>query len=147
MTDETNIIRIYYPNGNAMISLEKFFPCSQKDLKKLNKWIDMDWQNSELLHIQVDMFFRNSIQRLDEMMKSLVNQYGKNMEERAYYRDRVECGTYTNGIPLTPKQRADYKKLFTEYQRKAKANERDFERCKKAKEWFKKQVGDSEDVK
>lgn len=61
------IITIRYRYGQMTIILGNFFPCSQKDLKKLLKIIELDEDHKDELIEQITTWIRNRISYLDKL--------------------------------------------------------------------------------
>lgn len=69
------IITIRYRHGEMTIRLEEFFPSSQKDLKKLLKVIELDWDHKDELIEQATTWIGEHIQRYEQMAKEYANKY------------------------------------------------------------------------
>lgn len=52
---------IKYDNGEMLIHMNAFFPCSQSRLNKLLKVIELDWQHETELKEKLKVYFQNKI--------------------------------------------------------------------------------------
>lgn len=59
-------LKIRYRYGQMTIILENFFPSSQKDLKKLLKVIELDWDHKDELIEQITTWIKHRISYLDD---------------------------------------------------------------------------------
>lgn len=69
------MIEIIYPSGYMTISLDKFFPASSDNLKKLIKIIDMDWQHKDQIIQDIVTWINREIKNSEDTAKAYANKY------------------------------------------------------------------------
>jgi chromosome segregation ATPase len=68
-------IEIKYTNGQMTINLDKFFPSTQKDCKKLLAVIDLDWTHRDELIQSILNWMENEQKECDDYSKEYANKY------------------------------------------------------------------------
>ena len=122
-------------HGKMNIYMNYFFPCSQKQFKKLLKIIDLDWQHKEELHEKLKVHFQNRIAELVELRKENGKKYFDFKQKAADTQQMIESRKHPNGVWLTKEElkqaqedlkeyKATYKKALSDANSNLKFKER-----------------------
>lgn len=144
------LLKIRYRHGEMTIILENFFPSSQKDLKKLLKVIELDWDHEDELIEQATTWISEHIQMYEQMEKECANRYvdirpraiefGEKVQGMESYLDSIAAWKKT---PKYKKLKERFKESNAEY-RRLKNDERsyhsDFTKYHRKKEGLQKNL-------
>ena len=68
-------IQIKYTNGQMTINLDKFFPSTQKDCKKVLAVINLDWQHQDELIQSILDWMKDEQKECDDYAREYANKY------------------------------------------------------------------------
>lgn len=125
-------------NGEMLIHLDYFFPCSQVRFKKLLKIIELDWQHREELKENLKVHFQKRISDLTALWKENSKKYYDNREKAASTKAIIENRKHPNGLPLSKDELKEAKVDFKTYTAAYKQALLDVKRNKRFKERFEK---------
>jgi len=116
------ILKIRYRHGEMTIILENFFPSSQKNLKKLLKVIELDWDHKDELIEQITTWISEHVQMYEQMAKEYANKYvdirpkalemGEKVQKMESYLDSIAAWKKT---PEDKKLKERFKESNAEY--------------------------------
>lgn len=96
-----NDIKIKWQNGKAVIHLDGFFPCSQKQFIKLLKIIDLDHENKEKILEKLKVYFQKRIDENNSNFESYGKEYWHYRQLASDARNAVETRKHPNGVYLS----------------------------------------------
>ena len=127
-----------YGNGEMLIHLDYFFPCSHVRFNKLLKIIELDWQHEAELKENLKVHFQKRIADLTALWKENSKHYYDNKEKAASTKAIIDSRKHPNGLPLSKDElkeaRADFRAYTAAYKQAlsdAKSNKRFKERFEK----------------
>lgn len=129
-------LHIQWSTGSMTIYMPAFFPCTAGKFSKLKKLIALDVEHAEVLHEQMQTFFRERISECEEVFQREGKAYWHNRDKSADYEQQLENGKTPIGLPLTKEQKKDWKKYAKDFAASARACKRNALQAKKQKEWF-----------
>lgn len=105
------LLKIRYRHGEMTIRLEEFFPSSQKDLKKLLKVIELDWDHKDELIEQATTWVSEHIQMYEQMAKEYANKYVDVRTKVKEFEEKVQRGKSYLDSHAAWKKTPEYKQL------------------------------------
>lgn len=126
--DELNITT---PGGHMVIHLDRFFPCSQKDLKKLLKVVSIDWEHAEehIKHIETHVQKRID---LEEQIRTKSGKVYLDLHQRVVdTQTLVETRKFPSGVTLTKEEWKHQKEFLKQLQRQEKSELKLFNTCER----------------
>ena len=136
------IVEITYNGGHGHMTIvvAKFFPTSKVRIDKLKKVIDLDWEHSEQIWVDIRERLKELIPELEADKQKEAHTFHHYNEEVAWLKNRLKDKTSPQGVKLTKEQLEEYrekKKRFGEIARNAKS---DFNRIQRQIEQVKQNL-------
>lgn len=116
---ETLNITLNDGKGRINIFLDKFFPCTKKDFKKLLSIISLDWQYEHELREKLKVYFQEKKAEHENMKKHSAKMHLENRQLEADSKEMITTRKRSNGIPLSKDELAEEKEKLGKYKRYA----------------------------
>lgn len=101
--------------GRMQIFLDKFFPSTKKDLKKLLSIISLDWEHETELKEDLKVYFQEKIAEHEKAKMYSVKMHLQNKQLEADMEEIVTTRKRPNGVPLSKDELEREKKKLKEY--------------------------------
>lgn len=133
-----NDLKIVYNNGNGKMTvhLDVFFPTTQKQFKKLLDVIALDIDNQTELKKQLQDYFQNRMDGLDELYIKSCNEYVKFRQNVAELTELIESLKHPNGVRASDQEIASAKKELDRFTNYSKTAHKDMTEATKRKKQF-----------
>lgn len=105
-------LNITWDNGKGRMSifLDKFFPSTKKDLKKLLSIISLDWQHEDELKDKLKVYFQDKKAEHEKAKKYSAKMHLENRQLEADSKEMVTTRKRPNGVSLSKDELAEEKK-------------------------------------
>lgn len=125
-----------------IIYVDTFFPCSQKQFRKLFKIINQfsHLNNVQEMTKQLKEHFTEQINSLDARRKGESAGYWNRRQQYVDYGNIIESGKHPNGVKLTKEELKDFKEKYRTAKSWAHSFEMDFKRHTRQLEAYKKNL-------
>lgn len=123
--------------GRMQISLDKFFPCTKKDLKKLLKIISLlEWEHELELKENLRVYFQEQKAAHEAAKKESARQHLEHKQREADTRELVTTRKRPNGVPLSKDELKEEKNKMGNYKRCASIHLSDYKQHEKSEKQF-----------
>lgn len=112
-------IRWDYGRGNMVIILDKFFPTTKKNLKKLLSVIALDWEHESELKEKLKVYFQEKQQEHETGKKKSARQHLDYRQREADTKQIVLTKKRPNGVPLSVDELKEEKERLKLYKNTA----------------------------
>ena len=131
-------LNITWDNGKGRMSifLDKFFPSTKKDLKKLLSIISLDWQHEDELKDKLKVYFHDKKAEHEKAKKYSAKMHLENRQLEADSKEMVTTRKRPNGVSLSKDELAEEKKKLGKYKRYAAIHLSDYKRHEKEEKQF-----------
>lgn len=131
-------LNITWDNGKGRMSifLDKFFPSTKKDLKKLLSIISLDWQHEDELKDKLKVYFQDKKAEHEKAKKYSAKMHLENRQLEADTKEMVTTKKRPNGVPLSEDELAEEKSKLGKYKRYAAIHLSDYKRHEKEEKQF-----------
>lgn len=131
-------IEIVWTTGKAVLHLDGFFPCSQKNFKKLLKVIKLDQEHQEELLNVLKVYFQNQIVEMDDTYKHCGKRYFVLKQRFSDVKRLVETRKHTNGVYATIEEIHSGRYEIKRLKEAISECEKDAKKCVRNKKKFQK---------
>lgn len=125
-----------FGKGRMQILLDKFFPSTKKDLKKLLSIISLDWQHEDELKDKLKVYFQDKKAEHEKAKKYSAKMHLENRQLEADSKEMVTTRKRPNGVSLSKDELAEEKKKLGKYKRYAAIHLSDYKRHEKEEKQF-----------
>lgn len=105
--------------GNMKINLDKFFPTTKKNLKKLLSVIPLDWRHEDELKEKLKVYFQEKKREHETGKKDSARQHLEYRQREADTKAIVVTKKRPNGVPLSADELKEEKKNLQYYKNAA----------------------------
>lgn len=135
-------IYIKTEHGHMTIYADQFFPCGQKQFKKLLSIIkEFSYLNNvQEINELLKEHFTERISSLDARRKGESAGYWNRRQQYVDYGNIIESGKHPNGVKLTKEELKDFKEKYRTAKSWAHSFEVDFKRSTRQLEAYKKNL-------
>lgn len=131
---------IRYDNGEMLIHMNDFFPCSQLRLNKLLKAIELDWQHETELKEKLKVHFQNKITESENLRQSSGREHLSWRQKEADTNAIVATKKFPNGLPLSKDELKQKKEDLRYYKAMARATLSQFKQHERNKAQYQKNL-------
>lgn len=131
-------LNITWDNGKGRMNifLDKFFPSTKKDFKKLLSIISLDWKHESELREKLKVYFQEKKTEHEKAKKHSAKMHLENRKLEADSKEMVTTKRHPNGVPLSKDELAEEKKKLGEYKRYAATHLSDYKQHEKEEKQF-----------
>ena len=122
--------------GRMQILLDKFFPCTKKDLKKLLSIISLDWEHETELKENLKVYFQEQKTAHEAAKKAHAREHLEYRQKEADTKEIVTTGKRPNGVPLSKDELTEEKNKLGSYKRCAATHLSNYKRHEKEEKQF-----------
>lgn len=117
-----NILNITwnFGKGRMQILLDKFFPSTKKDLKKLLSIISLDWEHETELKENLKVYFQDKKAEHEAAKKESAKKHLEFRQREADTKEMVTTRKRPNGVPLSEDELKEEKGRLSFYKATAK---------------------------
>lgn len=115
-------LNITWDNGKGRMSifLDKFFPSTKKDLKKLLSIISLDWQHEDELKDKLKVYFQEQKTVHEAAKKESAKKHFEFRQREADTKEMVTTKKRPNGVPLSEDELKEEKERLAFYKTTAR---------------------------
>lgn len=106
--------------GRMNIFLDKFFPSTKKDLKKLLSIISLDWQHEDELKEKLKVYFQDKKAEHEKAKKESARKHFEFRQREADTKEMVTTRKRPNGVPISEDELKEEKERLAFYKTTAK---------------------------
>lgn len=131
-------LNITWDNGKGRMSifLDKFFPSTKKDLKKLLSIISLDWQHEDELRDKLKVYFQDKKAEHEAAKKESAKKHFEFRQREADTKEMVTTRKRPNGAPLSENELKEEKERLAFYKTTAKDYLSSYKRHEKEEKQF-----------
>ena len=110
-------INITWDNGKGRMNifLDKFFPTTKTNLKKLLSVISLDWQHEDELREKLKVYFQNKQSEHEAAKKENARKHLEYRQKEADSKEIVTTRKRPNGVPLSKDELKEEKEKLRRY--------------------------------
>lgn len=115
-----DILNIIWDQGQMKIILDKFFPCSKKELKKLIAVISIDWEHEKEIKENLKVYFQEKKVEHEAVKKENARWHLEYKQKETDTKEIVETRKRPNGMSLSKDELKEEKERLAFYKTIAK---------------------------
>lgn len=101
--------------GRAQIILDKFFPCTKRDLKKLLAVISLDWEHETEIKEHLKAYLQEKVTEHKGAKEESARQHIEYKQKEADAKEIVTTGKRPDGVPLSKDELKKEKEKLRRY--------------------------------